>query len=82
MEDFSPPSTMDVGKVWSMRIRHFSFYNSVLVEVGGMYKEREGDGRQAVRARPSRGGRGIRGRRRVSTRLERGMGDQLIAGGS
>ncbi len=41
MEDFSPSSTMDVTSLGSGA--ESSFLNSVLVEVGGMYEEGEGE---------------------------------------
>ncbi len=83
MEDFSPSSTMDVTSQGSGAESDISQQ----CVSGSRWHVRGGRGRGrrvTVRARPSRGGRGIRGRRCVSTRLSsrKGRGRTINSGRS
>ncbi len=81
MEDFSPSSTMDVTSQGSGAESDISQQ----CVSGSRWHVQGGRGRRVtVRARPSRGGRGIRGRRCVSTRLSsrKGRGRTINSGRS
>ncbi len=83
MEDFSPSSTMDVTSQGSGAESDIS--QQCVNGSRGHVRGGRGRGRRVtVKARPSRGGRGIRGRRCVSTRLSsrKGRGRSINLGSS